>query len=177
LPNLAHTLGAGGPDIEMLLLAAALLFLGVTFFVQKTTKPAVPVVLLVAALGVGAGAFAVGASSTDDHSGNDGVVAAPNGVVVSITAPADGDTVSAGESVEVTVELTGADLTDATTSEDPTEGHLHIFVDGTIISMPSTTTNEVELEPGDHTIAVEFTTADHRSFDPRIQDEINVTAQ
>jgi hypothetical protein len=43
--------------------------------------------------------------------------------------------------------------------------------------MPSTTTNEVELEPGDRTIAVEFTTADHRSFEPPIQDEIDVTAQ
>jgi Domain of unknown function (DUF4399) len=176
LPNLAHTLGAGGPDIEMLLLAVALLFLGVTFFIQKTTKPAVPVVLLVGALGVGAGAFAVGGSA-GDQPGSDGVVAAPEGIGISITSPTDSDTVPAGEAVEVTVELTGADLTDATTSEDPTEGHLHIFVDGTIVSMPSTTTNEVELEPGDHTIAVEFTTADHRSFDPRIQDEVTVTAQ
>jgi hypothetical protein len=176
LPNLAHTLGAGGPDIEMLLLAVALLFLGVTFFVQKTTKPAVPVVLLVGALGVGAGAFALGGSA-GDHSDSAGVVGAPEGISIRITAPTDSDTVPAGESVEVTVELTGADLTDATTSEDPTEGHLHIFVDGTVISMPSTTTNEVELDRGDHTITVEFTTADHRSFDPRIQDEINVTAQ
>jgi hypothetical protein len=174
--NLAHTFGTGGPDIEMLLLAVALLFLGVTFFIQKSTKPAVPVVLLVGALGVGAGAFAVGASS-DDHSESAGTVAAPDEVGISITSPADGDTVSAGEPVQVSVDLTGAELTSETESEDPTRGHLHIFVDGQIISMPSSTTNEVELEPGEHTIAVEFTTADHRSFEPRIQDAITVTAQ
>jgi hypothetical protein len=160
----------------MILLAAALLFLGVTFFIQKSTKPAVPVVLLVSALAVGAGAFAVGASS-DDHSNPAGVVGAPEGVSVSITSPADGDTVPAGETVELTVELTGGELTAETESDDPTQGHLHIFIDGTITSMPSTTTNEVELEAGDHTIAVEFTTADHRSFDPRVQDAISVTAQ
>ena len=175
--NLAHTFGTGGPDIEMMLLAVALLFLGVTFFIQKSTKPAVPVLLLVGALGVGAGAFAVGASSTDDHSNSAGVVGAPQGVAVSITSPADGDTVPAGETVELTVELTGAELIAETESDDPTQGHLHIFIDGTLTSMPSTTTNEVELEPGDHTIAVEFTTANHRSFDPRIQDAIRVTAQ
>jgi hypothetical protein len=174
--NLAHTFGTGGPDIEMILLAAALLFLGVTFFIQKSTKPAVPVVLLVSALAVGAGAFAVGAAS-DDHSDSAGVVGAPEGVSVSITSPADGDTVPAGETVELTVELTGGELTAETESDDPTQGHLHIFIDGTITSMPSTTTNEVELEAGDHTIAVEFTTADHRSFDPRVQDAISVTAQ
>jgi hypothetical protein len=176
LLNLAHTLGTGGPDIEMLLLAVALLFLGVTFFIQKSTKPAVPVVLLVGALGVGAGAFAVGASS-DEHSDSAGVVSAPDGVAVTISSPAEGDTVPAGEAVPVTVELSGAELTSETESEDPTQGHLHIFVDDRIVSMPSTTSNEVELEPGEHTIVVEFTTADHRSFEPRIQDAITVTAQ
>jgi hypothetical protein len=172
---LAHTLGAGGPEIELLLLAVALLFLGVTFFVQKTTKPAVPVVLLVGALAVGAGSFAVGGS--DEHTGTEGTTAAPEGLGVTITSPADGDTVPAGEPVVVEVEVTGGELTSDTESEDPTQGHLHIFVDGSVISMPSTTTNEVELEPGDRTIAVEFTTADHRSFEPPIQDEIDVTAQ
>jgi hypothetical protein len=52
---LAHTIGVGGPDLEMMVLAAALVFLGIILFVQKTAKPAVSVGLMVAALAVGGG--------------------------------------------------------------------------------------------------------------------------
>jgi hypothetical protein len=45
---LAHTLGAGGPDLELFLFAAALLILGVVLFLQKSAKPVVSVVLVVA---------------------------------------------------------------------------------------------------------------------------------
>jgi hypothetical protein len=56
----AHTLGAGGPDLELLLFAAALLILGIVLFLQKSAKPVVSVVLLIAAFAVGTGAFAFG---------------------------------------------------------------------------------------------------------------------
>ena len=174
--NLAHTFGTGGPDIEMLLLAVALLFLGVTFFIQKTTKPAVPVVLLIGAMALGAGAFAVGAS-TDDHTAADGAAAAPEGLSVEIVSPGDGGTVPARETLDLEVAISGGELTDETESEDPTRGHLHVFVDGTLTSMPSTTTQKIRLEPGEHALAVEFTTADHRSFEPPIEDSVTVTAQ
>lgn len=173
--NLAHTFGTGGPDVELLLLAVALLFLGVTFFIQKTTKPAVPVVLLVAALGVGGGAFAVGAA-TGSGDGN-GTLQAPGELAVSIVSPSEGSTVPARETLDLVVNVVGGELTSATESEDPTQGHLHIFVDGTLTSMPTTTTQKIRLEPGEHTLGVEFTTADHRSFEPRIMDEVAVTAQ
>jgi len=174
--NMAHTFGTGGPDIEMLLLAVALLFLGVTFFVQKSTKPAVPVVLLVSALAVGAGAFAIGAAS-DSSTAAEGTLAPPEGLAVEIVAPSDGDTVPARETLELEVEIEGGELTSATSSEDPTQGHLHVYVDETLTSMPATTSQRYRLEPGEHTLAVEFTTADHRSFDPRIIDEITVSAE
>jgi hypothetical protein len=170
----AHTFGTGGPEIEMLLLAIALLALGIVFFVQKSTKPAVPVVLVLGALAAGAGAFALGANSNQNAPA--GTVGAPSGISVSIASPRDGDTVAAG-AVQLEVEVDGGSLTSETQSEDPTMGHLHIYVDNTLISMPSTETTDVELDSGEHTIAVEFTTADHRSFDPRITDEISVTAE
>ena len=59
---LAHTLGAGGPDLEMIVLAGALAILGIVFFFQSAVKPVISVVLLIAAVGLGAGAFALGAS-------------------------------------------------------------------------------------------------------------------
>jgi hypothetical protein len=43
--------------------------------------------------------------------------------------------------------------------------------------MPSASTIPLELEPGRHTIVVEFTNADHSSRSPRVVDEIEVTAQ
>jgi hypothetical protein len=155
----------------MMLLAVALLVLGVVFFVQKTAKPSVSVIMLLASLALGAGAFAFGDSGSNASGG------ATSDATVTITSPADGDNVPAGEELPVEVSLRGAELTTATASNDPTQGHLHVFVDGEVISMPTTTASEVVLEPGEHSIAVEFTRADHRSFDPPVIDEIEVTAQ
>jgi hypothetical protein len=175
LLQLAYTLGAGGPDLELFLLAVALVFLGVvTFFVQKTTKPFVPVLLLVGGLAVGAGAFAIGGPSS---AGTDGALATPEQLSVRITSPADGGTVPARQPLDLETEIVGGELTSDTASDDPTMGHLHIFVDGSLIAMPATTTQKVRLEPGEHTLGVEFTTADHRSFEPRIVDEVSVTAR
>jgi len=172
--HLASTIGAGGPDFELSLVAVALLILGATFFVQKRTKPFVPVLLLVGGLAAGAGAFAIGGPTS---AGSDGTLGAPKGLSVRVTSPADGETVPARETLELEVELVGGELTSATTSEDPTMGHLHIFVDGTLTAMPATTTQKFRLEPGEHTLGVEFTTADHRSFEPSIVHEVTVTAE
>lgn len=172
--QLAHSLTPGGPDIEVLLIAVALLGLGVALFLQKSTKPYVPVVLLVLALAVGAGAFAIGGDSGGGAPA--GTVAAPDGLSVEIVGPRDEEQVPANDPFDLEAEVSGGELTDATSSDDPTVGHLHVFVDGQLISMPNSSIQEVELDPGRHTIVVEFTTADHRSFDPRITDEIRVTA-
>jgi len=172
--NFANTLGDGGPDLELSLVAAALLILGVTFFVQKRTKRFVPVLLVVGALAAAGGAIAIGGPSDAD---SDGTMAAPEGLSVRIASPGDGETVPARETLDLEVELVGGELTSATTSEDPTMGHLHIFVDGTLTAMPATTTQKFRLEPGEHTLGVEFTTADHRSFEPSIVHEVTVTAE
>ncbi len=55
---LAHTITPGGPETEYLVVAGAMLVLGVVFFIQKNVKPIVPVILIVGAVAVGAGAFA-----------------------------------------------------------------------------------------------------------------------
>jgi len=174
LPNFATTLGAGGPDLELSLLAVTLVFLGATFFVRKTTKPFVPVLLVVGGMAAAAGAFAIGGPG---DAGSDGALAAPEGLSIRVTSPSDGETVPARETLELEVEIVGGELTSATTSEDPTMGHLHIYVDGTLTAMPATTTQKYRLEPGEHTLGVEFTTADHRSFEPPILEEVTVTAQ
>ncbi|MGI8775541.1 MAG: hypothetical protein ACR2KQ_11145 [Actinomycetota bacterium] len=63
---LAHTSGAAGPNIEVLLLGGAMFVLGVIFFFQKTVKPVVSVVLIAMAIAAFVGAFAL--RGGDDHS-------------------------------------------------------------------------------------------------------------
>jgi hypothetical protein len=167
--SFAHTFGTGGPDVELLLVAVAVLALGIVFFFSKTTKPVVPLVLLLAAFALGTGAFALGSSQA-------GSPAASN-VTVAITDPNNGDTVGARRPVELEVDVRGGELTTDVQSSDPTKGHLHVFVDDELISMPTTATPEIELEPGPHEITVEFTGADHRSFSPKILDRVSVTAE
>jgi hypothetical protein len=171
---LAHSLTPGGPDIEVLLIAVALLGLGIGLFFQKSARPYVPVVLVALALAAGAGAFAIGASTAPQAAS--GTVAAPDGLSVEIVEPSDGDSVPANKPFDVETDVAGGELTSASQSDDPTLGHLHVFVDDQLVSMPNVPTQELELEPGEHSIVVEFTTADHRSFEPRITDEIEVTA-
>lgn len=94
-------------------------------------------------------------------------------VTVGFASPQDDDTVPAGEPVTIEVDLEGGELA---TSASDAGGHLHIFVDGSVISMPSTTTTEVDLEPGEHELRVEYVDFGHASYDPPVQETITVTA-
>jgi hypothetical protein len=145
-----------------------MLMLGVLFFFQKTVKPIASLVLVLGAFALAAGAFAFG---------DDGTAASSIEARVRILSPQTGGQVPAGEPFPVRVELTGGTLTSGVETGDPTAGHLHVFVDEELVAMPSNDTPEVQLTPGEHTIAVEFTSADHRSFEPRIIDDVRVTAQ
>jgi hypothetical protein len=92
--------------------------------------------------------------------------------VVKIVQPKNGATVPATGG-ELEVSLTGATLTSVSSQDiSPTTGHLHVSVDGTLISMTSGTTQPLgDLTPGRHTISVEFVAADHLPFDPRVVTE------
>jgi len=157
----AHTLGAGGPDLELVLIAGAIGVLGIVFFFQKAVKPAVSIVLIVVAIGAGAIAFARGGDQTTE----------PEGASVSILSPEDGATVPANEPVEITYEVDPGDL--------PADqlGDMHVYVDGELQSMQTTDVLEVELKPGTYTVGVEAAKPNHSSFDPMILDEIELTAE
>lgn len=55
----------GGPNFEALVLALAMVVVGVILFVQKTAKPIVPVVLVLGGIGIAAGGLTIFAG--DDH--------------------------------------------------------------------------------------------------------------
>jgi hypothetical protein len=171
----AHTLGTGGPDLELILIAGAIGVLGIVFFFQKAVKPVVSIVLIVVAIGAGTLAFAMGGGDqpetqqTRAEEAEGG--ASPEGASVTILSPADGDSVPANEPVEITYEIDPGGL--------PADllGDMHVYVDGELQSMQTTEVLEIELEPGTYTVGVEAAQPNHASFDPMILDEIELTAE
>jgi hypothetical protein len=163
---LAHSFTPGGPEIEVLVVAGALAYFGVYLFIRKAAKPFVSVALLAIAAGLGVGAFAAGGTS-----------AASTSARVAITSPRDGDVVAANKPFAVRASVRGARLVTSTQAQGNNVGHLHVYVDGTLVAMPTDTAFNVKLDPGRHTVTIEFTRADHQSFSPQVTDEVQVSAR
>jgi hypothetical protein len=88
---------------------------------------------------------------------------------LSIVAPKVGQVVH-GSDVDLRVKLQGAKLVPATTTNIvPDEGHLHVILDDTLISMTEGLEQTIpDVAPGEHRIMVEFVASDHAPFDPRV---------
>ena len=88
---------------------------------------------------------------------------------VKILSPKNGATVK-GPTVHVRVSLTGAEIVPATTTHiTPTQGHLHVYLDGKIVSMNFSTNATIpNVSPGQHLLKVEFVASDHLPFEPRV---------
>jgi hypothetical protein len=88
---------------------------------------------------------------------------------VTIISPTDGQVIH-GSNVHIAVDLTGAKIVQTTsTNIVPTEGHLHVYLDGNIVGMNFGLTDTVgNVAPGIHILQVEFVASDHLPFDPRV---------
>lgn len=160
----AHTLGAGGPEIEFLIIAVAMLVLGIVFFVQKSVKPAVPVVLVLGAVVMLAGAFAFEGGGSDEPAQG---LSGAGGAEIEIAAPEAGDTVTAGEPVRVEIRL----------GDVPEGGHFDVRIDDELETMGPDPSPEVVFEVGEHTLSVEYVNSQHQSFSPPVRDEVTITAE
>ena len=89
--------------------------------------------------------------------------------VLTIVSPTNGQRVG-GRSVELEIDLQGATIVDQTSTDlQPDEGHLHVMLDGQLVSMTSGTSQVLgDLDSGDHLVQVEFVATDHAPFDPRV---------
>ena len=88
--------------------------------------------------------------------------------VIRIVNPTQGETVPAGI-LHVVISLTGARIVAATTTNiRPDEGHLHLYVDNTLVSMNYGLTDDLPVKPGTYELRVEFVASDHAPFDPRV---------
>jgi len=113
-------------------------------------------------------------SSDDGGSGATGATAPssdrPSSTAkLAIVLPKVGEVVH-GSSVDLRVKLQDAKLVPATTTHIvPDEGHLHVILDDTLISMTRGLEQTIpDVAPGEHRIMVEFVASDHAPFDPRV---------
>ena len=87
---------------------------------------------------------------------------------VAIVEPANGARVS-GETAAVELRLDGATIVPETTTElRPDEGHVHLYVDGVLVSMNYGLEQDIPVQAGSHVLKAEFVAADHAPFNPRI---------
>jgi hypothetical protein len=77
-----------------------------------------------------------------------------------------------GQALDVRVRVRNGTLVDATSADlKPDTGHIHVFLDGILLSMTSGEEHEIDvtdLAPGVHRLQAEFVAADHAPFDPRV---------
>ena len=88
---------------------------------------------------------------------------------VQIVEPANGATV-VGDSVHVVLKLTGAKIvTETTTNIRPDEGHVHLYLNGQIVSMNYGLEQDLPVTPGTYVFRAEFVAADHAPYSPRVE--------
>ena len=96
---------------------------------------------------------------------------------LSFEEPRDGDVVG-GDQLEVVMDLQGGTVVPGTsTTLAPDEGHLHLRIDGQLVSMTYGNVQVVDMRPygpGRHTIEAEFVAADHLPFDPPVEASVEV---
>jgi len=87
---------------------------------------------------------------------------------VRIVSPASGAAIS-GTTVHVVLEVTGATIVhQVSTSVRPDEGHVHLYLDGSIVSLNSSLSEDIPVHPGNYELHAEFVAADHLPFEPRV---------
>jgi hypothetical protein len=88
---------------------------------------------------------------------------------LSILSPKNGSVVT-GPTVRLELSLEGAHIVKQTSTDlSPDEGHVHVLLDGSLISMNYRLGDDIpHVAAGPHRIDVEFVATDHAPFDPRV---------
>lgn len=84
-----------------------------------------------------------------------------------------------GSSVDLKLQLDGATIVAPTKASgvDPAEGHIHVLLDGKIVSMTYGLTQAVPVTPGTHTIQAQFVASDHRPFANQVVAAVSFQSQ
>jgi hypothetical protein len=72
--------------------------------------------------------------------------------------------------VPVQLRLVGGKLTpSSSTGVAPNVGHIHVYLDGKLISMSTALSGRIAVGPGSHALRVEFVAGDHGPFNPPVE--------
>ncbi len=84
-----------------------------------------------------------------------------------------------GASVDLKLQLDNATVVAPTTVSgvNPDEGHIHVSVDGKLVSMTYGLSQPITVTPGTHTIQAEFVASDHRPFANRVVAAVSFASQ
>jgi hypothetical protein len=97
---------------------------------------------------------------------------------IHIVEPKPGATES-GPNLDIVMTLPGGTIVDYTSTKlTPNTGHIHLLMDGRLISMTYGLVQEISLQgvtPGPHTLTAEFVAADHGPFDPNVSTSVTFT--
>lgn len=97
--------------------------------------------------------------------------------VLSIVKPAPGDVIAATK-VRVRLTLAGARIIPDTRPQlAPDEGHIHLNLNGKIVSMTYGLDQEVAVEKGPQLLEAEFVAGDHLPFSPRVIRAVTFTVR
>lgn len=85
---------------------------------------------------------------------------------------------ASGTTLHVQLKLAGAEIVPQTSTDlSPDKGHVHLSLDGRVISMTSGVEQDVTVTPGVHLLQAEFVATDHFPFNPRVITAITVTVR
>jgi len=96
---------------------------------------------------------------------------------VVIVSPTPGERI-AGTTLHVRIQLTGATIVPQTSADlSPDRGHIHLSVDGKVVSMSYGVEQDVTVAPGTHLLTAEFVATDHFPFNPRVLKTVTFDVQ
>ena len=93
---------------------------------------------------------------------------------VAIVTPAAGEVFHGNPArVPVRIRLDGGRIVPFTSTKlVENTGHVHVFLDGSLIAMTTSLRRTIDVLPGRHTITAEFVAVDHVPWDPRVRTSV-----
>jgi hypothetical protein len=97
--------------------------------------------------------------------------------VLAILSPTPGEQIS-GSVLHVRLGLTGAEVVPLTSANlSPDKGHIHLSLDGRVVSMVYGLQQDVPVPVGTHLLTAEFVATDHLPFNPRVVKAVTFDAR
>ena len=96
---------------------------------------------------------------------------------VEIASPKPGEVVDGGK-IDVGIRLSDGKLAGLSSTRNiEGQGHLHLSLDGKLVSMTGEAEQRIEASPGEHQLTAEYVANDHAPFCKRVTDRVRFTVR